>query len=114
MGIRNVDGIISKKQEGPRRSDFQGVRMLPMPSLKNFSEKALLGEKSNTVAKISIFAKMTIVWPRTPSFWPGQSSLAPPVHLAGGRGAYKNKVWLQEKQTVVGPHTIGSSCWFDG
>ena len=31
------------------------------------------------LAKLSIFVKITIIRPRTPRFWPGQSSLAPPI-----------------------------------
>ena len=29
--------------------------------------------------KCWFFAKMTIIWPRTPGFWPGQSSLGSPI-----------------------------------
>ena len=38
--------------------------------------KLFEGQRKNAVSK---FFKMTIIWPRTPSFWPGQSSLSLPI-----------------------------------
>ena len=97
--------------------------------IKEISKKDLRGTEKkylNAISKKSILAKMTtvcIIRPKTPSFWPGQSSLAPPMlvnwwqamthynrdwhqseiafgHLAGVRGTYKNKLSVQAKQTV--------------
>ena len=47
---------------------------------KIFSKKLFEGlKKINTVLKISIFTKMTKIWPRTPSFGPVQASIASPI-----------------------------------
>ena len=95
MGIWNVSDLFSQKREGPRRSDIlTPVRALP----QSWDKK------------------------RTPSFWPCQSSLAPPMlvrwwqtrarwnrdtkeswlfgHLARVRGTYKNKSSVLGKQTI--------------
>ena len=37
------------------------------------------GKQINTASKISFFAKLTILWPKTLSFQSGQSSLTPPI-----------------------------------
>ena len=83
MDIQNVSRIVSPKWEGPRQPDFfRGSVCYQCRLWKNTSKKVLLGKdkKSHTVCKVFNFCeKYYILWPRTPRFWPSQSSLAPPM-----------------------------------
>ena len=71
----------NEKAPGDRTFLPQWVRC-DSPGIKMFrQESSLRGKETIHIlfAIFSIFTKMTISWPRTPSFWPGQASLDPPM-----------------------------------
>ena len=83
MGIQNYSRIVSQKREGLRRLDFftQCVRY-HIPWVKRFHQEiSLRGEETIYILleNFSIFAKMTIIWPLTPTFGFGQTSIASPI-----------------------------------
>ena len=83
IGIQNLSWIDSQKWKGPRRTELfpQWVRYHNHGINRFHQESSPTGEETVHIlfAKFSFFVKMTIFWPRTPSFWPSQSSLAPPM-----------------------------------
>ena len=53
---------------------------IPVGTLLNFWDINIQKESSSScLQKINFRKKKSIIWPRTPSLWPGQSSLAPPM-----------------------------------
>ena len=117
---------------GPSCSSGRATELL---GCKIFNKKALRGEKKNIyrLKNFQIFDNnyIPIIWPITPRFCPGQSSLAPPIlvrwwqtmtrwncdtkgrsflpsmnNLAVFRGITKNNNLAQGKQTVCSISTI--------
>ena len=82
MGMRKLGECFSQRQEGPGRQDpFTPEGLLLKSWVEKFSS-AFSGAKKNVYIlsrKVPIFLKICIIRPRAPSFWPGKSSLAPPI-----------------------------------
>ena len=68
-------------QKGPDVQIFQGLRLLSTNAApkKNRPESSLRDKEKILSQKNSIFAKIFIIRPGTPSFWPMQTSIAPPI-----------------------------------
>ena len=105
--------IFLKNEKTPDNQTFltQCVRY-HSPGIKRFHQERSPRSKETShvlFAEFSIFADMTIIWPRTLSFWPSQSSINLPNskavfvfdHLAGGRDNYKKKYsWISHQLQV--------------
>ena len=82
MGIQKFSRIVSQKREDPRRSDFSGTGFATnaVPE-KIQQESSARSEESIHIleSKFSIFAKMAIIRPLTPTFGLGQSSISSPI-----------------------------------
>ena len=82
MGIQHLGAIVSQKREDPRHSDFSATLFATNAVLKKAEQKNSSRDEGTIhilFSNLPIFAKMTIVWPRTPTFRPSQSSIAPPI-----------------------------------
>ena len=73
--------LFLRLQKGPRCSDFStDLACYQCGSWKRLSKKALRGAKKKIPSqKFSIFAKITINQPLTPTFGLGQTSIASPI-----------------------------------
>ena len=80
---KKVEDFISRASERPKMFRFFSEDSFATNSISEKSRARKLFEgrrnKMNVVSILLIFAKMTITWPRIPSFLPGQSCLAQPM-----------------------------------
>ena len=111
-------GAISflRLRKGPRHSDFSGTLFATNAVPENFwARKLFEGQRKQQILsrKFSIFAKITkytyIIWPGTPTFEPGQTSIAYPtlVHwwqtMARWNRDTKGRLFLSIWQGTGGP-----------
>ena len=79
-----MNGIVSQKQRDPRPSDFKGALFANNVVPEKVEQESFSrGEETIHIlfANLSIFAKITTIWLRTPIFWPCQLSLASPISV---------------------------------
>ena len=101
MGRSKWGDFISRASERPSTLRFLrgSVCQVPMPPLKSWARKLFEGQKNTyPLSQFFDFCKndyyVHIIWPRTPSFWPGQSSLAPQILVC-----WRHMIALQNRDT---------------
>ena len=78
LAFKSLAELFLKNKKTPDVQIFQGLGLLPMPSLKKQEKSFARSEETihKLKSKFSIFAKMSIIWPLTPTFGLGQSSIS--------------------------------------